>query len=70
MANDADRLEINKKGKNSSVISISMEFFSSSTCLYFEIWFSKTIGRFLIRGYLKKKKKKKIIRQEDLKRSR
>lgn len=68
MANDADRLEINKKGKNSSVI--SMEFFSSSTCSYFEIWFSKTIGRFLIRGYLKKKKKKKIIRQEDLKRSR
>lgn len=68
MANNADRLEINKKGENSSVI--SMEFFSSSTCLYFEIWFSKTIGRFLIRGYLKKKKKKKIIRQEDLKRSR
>lgn len=68
MANDADRLEINRKGENSSVI--SMEFFSSSTCLYFEIWFSKTIGRFLIRGYLKKKKKKKIIRQEDLKRSR
>lgn len=68
MANDADRLEIDRKGKNLSVI--SMEFFSSSTCLYFEIWFSKTIGRFLIRGYLKKKKKKKIIRQEDLKRSR
>lgn len=59
MANDADRLEINRKGENSSVI--SMEFFSSSTCLYFEIWFSKTIGRFLIRGYLKKKKKKKLF---------